>query len=219
MEPGRLLTGCRLAAALILVGCLGCAHVPQQSEAAKNAQIEASTAELRLRAVELGRDAMREVEIAADSIDARSVAARIRRNTLLWMLSTVSGATEAALRDNPVHAMVDLYAFRLQMEGFLSSTAGYANFGADVALGQRAVARFAKRREEVAVQVGAVFDDENRAAVQRWADAHPLDRLPFTRTALVGELAGTLRVQKNRSGQRWVASRVRWIASSTAPAS
>jgi hypothetical protein len=35
----------------------------------------------------------------------------------------------------------------------------------------------------VAAQVGAQFADADRAAVQRWADEHPLDHLPFTRTS------------------------------------
>ena len=195
MDPSRLFPRRRIAAAALLAACLGCAHVPQQSEEAKNARIEASTAELRLRVVELGREAMREVEIAADSIDAGDADARFRRNTLLWKLSTVSAASEAVLRENPVHAMVDLYAFRLQLDGFLASPAGSAAFGADVVVGRRAVARFARRWEDVADQVGAEFDAEHRAEVQRWADAHPLGPLPFTRAAVIGELALTLRVR------------------------
>jgi hypothetical protein len=200
MGSGRFLRECRLVPPLLLVACLGCAHVPQQSETMQNAQIEASSAELRTRVVELGREMIREVEIAADSIDARNADVGIRRSTLLWRLSTVSEATEVALRANPVHAMIDLYALRLQMDGFLSSAAGYASFGADAVLGRRAMARLAKSWEEAAEQIQAEFSDENRAAVQRWADAHPLDRLPFTRTSLLADLATTLRSQPGSIG-------------------
>ena len=62
MDPSRLFPRRRIAAAALLAACLGCAHVPQQSEDAKNARIEASTAELRLRVVELDREAMRVVD-------------------------------------------------------------------------------------------------------------------------------------------------------------
>jgi hypothetical protein len=196
MEPRRLLRLLRFTASWALVLLLGCAHVPRQTAAIRTAELDASTVELRTRAVELGRQAIREVELAADSIDVlnpQKVA--VRRNTLLWRMSTVSEAAEAVLRENPVHAMIDLYAFRLQMEGFLASPAGHASFGADAAVGQRAMARLAKRWEGVAAQVGAQFADADRAAVQRWADEHPLDHLPFTRTSLIAEIAQTLRVQ------------------------
>lgn len=200
MASGPSPRKCRLVAPLLLAACLGCAHVPQQSKTMEDVQFEASATELRTRAVELGRAVMREVEVAADSIDARNADLHIRRNTLLWRLSTVAEATEAALREDPVLAVVDLYALRLQMAGFLSSPAGYASFGPDAVLGQRAMARLARSLEAAAAQAGARFSDEDRAEVRRWVDEHPLDRLPFTRTSLIADLAHRLRSEPGSLG-------------------
>src|SRR5512144_377956 len=115
----------RLALPLILAACAGCAHVPQKSESVQRAGLESSTAELRIRAVELGREAMREIEIAADSIDTRTDDLHVRRNTLYFRLSAVPALTEASLRPDPVVAMLDLYAFRSQIANFVASPAGH----------------------------------------------------------------------------------------------
>jgi hypothetical protein len=113
----------------------------------KRAGLEATTSELRTRAVELGRQTMREIEIAADSIDAGTADPRILRSTLFLRLSSVPAVTEAVLRDDPVASMLDLYVFNAQLSGFLASSAGSSVLGDDVAMGRRAMARLAGRWE------------------------------------------------------------------------
>src|SRR5262245_12716143 len=126
----------RLVPVLVVPMLVACAHIPQQSEAVKRAGLQASTAELRTRAVELGRELMREIELAADSISSRSTDPAIRRNCALLKLSTLSAGTEAVLRQDPVVTMLDLYAFRVQLSDFLSSPAGYSSLGPDVSIAQ-----------------------------------------------------------------------------------
>lgn len=200
MGRDRVSNAVRILAASFLAGTLSCAHIPQQSQSLKQASIEASTSELRTRVVELGRDAMREVEQAADSIDNRTTDAKIHGNTLLLRLSTVSGATEAVLREDPIIAIVDIYAFRLQLSAFFSSPAGISYFGEDAAIGGRAMDRLAAGWEETAQAAGGNLKQETRALIHTWADEHPIDRLPFTRYSLVGEFARRLRDNESSIG-------------------
>jgi len=162
----------------------------------KRAGLESSTSELQALAVELGRESMGQIEIAADSIDAGTDDFTIRRNTLYLRLSCVPAVTEASLRQDPVVAMLDLYAFRLQMANFVASPAGHAAFGDQAPIAERAIGRNAARWDTVATSVGAHLTDDGRARLASWVNAHPIDRLPFTRTSLVGTLAIRLREQQ-----------------------
>lgn len=162
--------------------------------------MEASTSELRTRAVELGRQTIQEIEIAADSIDSRTTDGGIRRNTLYWQLSSVPAAGEAVLRDDPVVAMLDLYAFGLQLSDFLASPAGTLAFGPDVPIAQRAIVRARQRWETVAASMGARVTDKNRADLVSWARENPIDRLPFTRASLSGDLSTRLRDEQTSIG-------------------
>jgi hypothetical protein len=166
----------------------------------KRAGLEATTSELRTRAVELGRETMREIEIAADSIDAGTADPRILRNTLFLRLSSVPAVTEAVLREDPVVAMLDLYGFNAQLKDFLASPAGSAALGDGAAIARRAVGRLAERWEVVATSAGADVKDENRDKLASWARAHPIDRLPFTRASVIGDLGQILRNQQSGIG-------------------
>jgi len=190
----------RFVPGLIAAVLVGCAHIPKQSEAVKRAGLEASTAELRTRAVELGRELMREIELAADSISSRSTDPAIRRNCALLKLSTLSAGTEAVLRQDPVVTMLDLYAFRVQLSDFLSSPAGYSSLGPDVSIAQRTLARIASMWEGEATAMGAHFSDEDRGKLESWAHANPIDQLPFTRATLAGGLAQKLRSEQSGIG-------------------
>jgi hypothetical protein len=158
-------------------------------------QLESSTSELRTLAVEMGRESMRQIEVVADSMDAGTESLKVHRNTLYLRLSSVTAITEASLQPDPVHAMLDLYAFRLQLANFVSSPAGYEAFGDQFAIAQRALERNAARWEAVAQSTGGRLTDSGRAQITSWAQSHPIDRLPFTRTSLASALAATLREQ------------------------
>ena len=187
--------------AVLLVACAGCAHVPQQSESAKIISSQASTAELRAQTVELGRETLREIVVAADSIDARTTDPRIHRSTLYWRLSSLAAVQEASLRQDPVLAIIDLLTFELQLQHFLASPAGAAIFGVDVPIAERAVARLTERWRAMAKTTGAQLTDEDHAKLDVWVEAHPIDRVPFNRASLVGDLARRFREEKSSLGR------------------
>jgi hypothetical protein len=185
---------------ILLVACTGCAHVPQQSESAKLISSEASTAELRAQTVELARETLREIVVAADSIDARTTDPRIHRSTLYWRLSSLAAVQEASLRQDPVLAIIDLLTLELQLQQFLASPAGAATFGSDVPIAERAIARLTERWRVMAKTTGAQLTDEDRAKLDAWVEAHPINGVPYTRASLVGDLARRFREEKGSLG-------------------
>lgn len=165
------------------------------------AGVQASTSELRARVVDLGREAIREMEIAADSIDAGTADTLVWRNTLYLRLSTVSAIEEAVLREDPAISMLDLWALRVQMSDYLASPAGSEAFGAGIPIAERATARQVERWDATATAIGAQLTQDDRDRIESWARAHPIDRLPFTRSSLAGPLARTLREKQSSIGE------------------
>lgn len=190
----------RLLPAVMLAACASCAHVPQHSESVKQAGIEASDLELRTATVALGRDFLRAIEVAGDSIETVTQAEGVRRNSLLWKLSCVPAVEEAVLREDPIIAIIDLTAFYAQARDFLDSPAGAETFGAELPVAQRGIARLQAGWMAAAASVGVHLSDADRDKLLAWARAHPLERVPFTRATLAGGLAHTLRDQNSSIG-------------------
>ena len=179
----------RLLLPLLSCALLACAQVGTRAPTVDQPGAEYAQLELQINVVELGRDMMHAVEIAADSIDSLSTDAGVRRNTLLWRISTVPAATEAVLQPDPVIAMLDLYIFRLQQADFLASPAGARAFGDSVPVAQQAMEQIGEEWRGVVRQIGVTFPDSDRVRIDAWAHEHPLDRLPFIRTSPAGALA------------------------------
>ena len=179
----------------------GCAHVPQQTGLEQQFAGQASTDELRTQVIELARVALREIESAADSIDAANADPMVRRNTLLWRLSSVPAAEEAALREDPVIALVDLNAFRIQTSDFLASPVGSSSFASGIPFAQRAMERLQVALDTVAVQVRTKpMSPEAHDRLAAWARAHPIEELPFNRSSVIGELAVWMKTEEGGLG-------------------
>jgi hypothetical protein len=180
---------------LLLPGALvACARVGTRAPVVQQAGAKYSQLELQIDVVELGREMMHTVEIAADSIDSLTTDPAVRRNTLLWRISTVPAATEAVLRPDPVIAMLDLYVLRVQQSEFLASPAGANAFGDALPVAQQAMDRVQQQWSAVVTTIGATLPDSDRVRLDAWAHEHPLDRLPFVRPSPVTGLTSRLRM-------------------------
>jgi len=200
MRLPRFEAASRLLPAVLLGACVGCAHIPQQSESAKRAGFEGSNLELRTQTVSIGTEFLRQIEIAADSIEASTKDTRIQRNALEWKLSSVPAVEEAVLRGDLMIAVLDLSAFRQQLAAFLGSHAGHEAFGDQLPLAQHALDRLAPEWEAASASLGIHMTDEARAEIHAWVLEHPIERVPFVRATIVGQMAHTLRDQEGSLG-------------------
>src|SRR5262245_50361833 len=156
---------------------LGCLGVPQQSatlEAVKD--VEVSSALLQLRAYETGRLASSIIEVAADSIARVSDDPQVRLRSLQWKIAAIPLMQEASLHDEPLVAVVDLWALALQQAHYFGTGEGRNAFGPSQEIARAAADRVAietRRTFARSVRTGEI-PPEAVDAVPAWAASHPI---------------------------------------------
>ena len=172
----------------------GCPKVPQQTTLMTERGIEASATELRARMGEYGRRFAAYLEVSADSVIAATTDKDIQRAAILYKLSAIPAAHDAALRQDPLLAGWDTWALLRQLEAFAASDNGQRVFGEHNGLILGGIAQASAIFDELADAVTRQEDQDSTvdAAVQAWADAHPIEDVPFIRPSIIGEAAGFL---------------------------
>jgi hypothetical protein len=183
-----------------------CPKVPVQTGAMESApNIIVSADQLQLQAYELGRQMSARIVVAADSVLAATTDLAVRRHAIEWKVTGVPLAQEAAVRNDPLVAAVDLAAFSVQQQDFFTTGAGKDLFGPQQRMAVDATARM--RDDALALLRRASRGGElNPQAVDRiaaWARAHPIAGPDFQRASILdsdwqaigvstGSLAGTV---------------------------
>ena len=91
--------------------------------------ITLSANELQLRDFEVGRSLSARIAEAADQIRAQAADPAVRRNAMLWKISAIPLVQEAALRNDPQVAGMDLLAFSIQQVDCFTTGSGRSTFG------------------------------------------------------------------------------------------
>ncbi len=152
------------------------------------ASVSAEAMRIRMRA--LGPQMIARLERAADGIRRSSNDPRIRRAATTWKLNTVSALYRELFSQHPMAGLLDAWAMLIQMEGFLSSPAARADFGAAAAEALAAVQDLERRVEETFRWAEPGRDPAAvRAEIARWAEAHPIDGSLAARRSLREDLA------------------------------
>jgi len=166
-----------------------CAKVPTQSASMQaSPQLIVSANQLQLQCFEVGRTLATIIEQAADSIRAVSTDPVVRRNALLWKMSAIPLVQEAALRNDPMVAGVDLLAFTLQQSDYFTSGSGRDAFGAQQPI---AVAAAGQAINEMMLLASRVLRtgkmaDTSSANLKAWAAAHPMQGPALRRVSILG---------------------------------
>jgi hypothetical protein len=170
------------------LGLGGCAKVPTQSASMQATPLVVSTAALiQLQAFETGRAISTIIEQAADSIMETATDSAIRRNALLWKISAIPLAQEAALRTDPVIAAADLLAFTIQLSDYLGSGSGSQVFGAEQPIAVAAAGdaeRAARRLVDGSVKDGELSPQAD-SYLRGWAANHPMRGPALRRASLL----------------------------------
>lgn len=173
------------AIALVLAAC---AKVPTQSASMQATPAVVGTAALiQLQSFETGRTISTIIEQAADSIMSTTTDSAIRRNALLWKISAIPLAQEAALRTDPVIAAADLLAFTIQLSDYLGGGTGNRTFGAEQPIAVAAAAdaeRAARRLVDGSVKDGELSPQAD-SYLRDWAAKHPMQGPALRRASLL----------------------------------
>jgi len=182
----RLLRNASVTAAVLALGA--CARVPTQSASMQaSPELIVSANQLQLQSFEMGRNLSTLIEEAADSIRAVSTDPMVRRNALLWKISAVPLAQEAALRNDPHVASVDLLAFAVQQQDYLTSGSGRDAFGPRQPIAVAAAG--AAEREATGLVAsslkGGRLSASAEANIRTWAAGHRLQGPAFRRASVL----------------------------------
>src|SRR5271170_3037608 len=118
-------------AVAVLLPIAACLKVPAKSGAmafAPNVDIGAD--QLQLQVYEMGRLFSGDIVRASDSIAVETTDPHVRQRALMWKLDGIPLVQEAALRDDPLIAELDLAAFVDQQQAYFTSGDGREAFGA-----------------------------------------------------------------------------------------
>ena len=176
------------AIAVTVLAAGACASVPTRSAAMQSSPgISLSANELQLRDFEMGRGLSARIAEAADQILAQSTDPAVRRNAMLWKISAVPLVQEAALRNDPHVAGVDLLAFSIQQVDYFTTGSGRRTFGPAQAIAIEA-ARDAAR--EVMEFVSSALTSGRLSAstdayLREWAKAHPMQGPTIRRASIL----------------------------------
>jgi hypothetical protein len=183
----RLLRATTLITTVLALGA--CAKVPTQSasmQASPNLLVSAS--QLQLQCFEAGRTLSTIIEQGADSIRAVSADPVIRRNALLWKISAIPLVQEAALRDDPLVAGIDLITFTLQQSDYFTSEAGREAFGPQQPIAVEAARQAMDEMMALAARVLRTgrLADTSAGKLRAWAANHPIKGPAFRRLSVLG---------------------------------
>lgn len=192
--------------ASITVAALGtgsCARLSTESASTKaSPELAISTNQLQLRAFEMGRNLSTLIEQAADSILAASADPDVRRSALLWKISGIPLVQEAALRNDPQVAAVDLLAFTVQQLDYLTTGSGRNSFGPQ----QPIAVASAHEAERAAVALvssalqGGQQSDTSEAKMTAWAASHPMSGPALRRASVLESDWGLLGISSSSVG-------------------
>jgi hypothetical protein len=166
----------------------GCARVPSQSASmAASPEVAVSASQLQLQAFEMGRNLSMIIEQAADSIQVASTDPSVKRNALLLKISAIPLVQEAALRNDPHVASVDLWAFTVQLSDYLTTGSGRTSFGTwqPIAVASAADAeRAAMKRVSGSMESGQL-PATAEATLRKWAANHPMQGPALRRASIL----------------------------------
>ena len=179
----------RAAAIVFTALALGaCARVPAQSASmGANPELAVTASQLQLQAFEMGRTLSMIIEQAADSIQLASADPVVRRNALLWKISAIPLVQEAALRNDPHVATVDLLAFTIQLSNYLTTGSGRASFGSEQPIAVAAAGD--AERAAMNLVAGSLASGQMPATAQtnirKWAAGHPMQGPALRRASIL----------------------------------
>ena len=185
---------CDAGVLLVALVAAACFKVPQQSAVMERAgTVEVSATELREIVVQFGREFTRTVEVTADRLSAAAGDPRVHHATLVWKTLVARDVRRATLLDDPLVALVDVWALSRQMQGYFGTDAAAATFGDGWTTALATATRLEGLAHELALRIAgdsvtAAFEPR----LQDFVSRNPIDPQTFTRRSiLVADTAET----------------------------
>jgi hypothetical protein len=174
------------AGALLLAGC---PKVPTGTASMQQApNVDVTADQLQLQAFAMGHEVNGTIAATADSILNATTDVGVRRRAMLWRLNATPLVQEAALRNDPLVAVVDLAALTEQQSDYFTTGDGKNAFGTlqPVAVG----ASQQMQRDVVALMARSMKNGQLpprfTERLADWTAKHPITGPDFQRESILG---------------------------------
>lgn len=164
-----------------------------QKKESQGARYTKSASEIRLYLDDLAGIFAGTIEQTADRILEESTAADTRRHALLWKINGIPSAYRALFQPDPAVAILDVWAFSMQMVDYFDRGPGNNDFGR-----WQPIALEASHRLETRVRIfiaGGMPEGNIRSLqgkIQSWTSNHPIADDFMYRDSTAPELAGII---------------------------
>jgi hypothetical protein len=149
-------------------------------------------AELRVRVRALVGPYVGALEAAADEAALRCPDLAVRARALAWKIQAVPLAQDALLQADPLVALLDGWAYAIQLRNLLGG-GGADGLGACSGAAASSMARLAEAARAIVTEVAGRDVARADRLVERWALEHPLRALAAPRATVAAALAGASR--------------------------
>ena len=173
-----------------LSGSIGCGSVQTQPPLFASLDVPVTLTEFRMRTSDFTEFFVAVFEDTADVIIEQAEDEDMRRRAMVARLRVVTALLDAVSQPDPVASLVDVWAFCLQLQDFVTDGAGRDRFGEHQEVVIAATDVIVAEVENVVASVsGGEGTPVAAAFVRSWADEHPITVLPFARGTSAVELA------------------------------
>jgi hypothetical protein len=171
-----------------LVGC-GLETMPRGG-LAEERNLTVVGEELRIRVRALAGPYVGAIEATADAAAARCRSdPGVGVRALEWKLATIPQVQDALFEPDPLVALLDGWAYAMQMQRWLEGPAGHDAFRGCAGDAAAAMARIAGAARGIAEEVAPGRGQAAEEVVARWAGSHPLRSLFLPRDTIAPALA------------------------------
>jgi len=180
---------CALAAAMVMAALPGCAQSKQTAFMKSTGKIVTTAEELRSRMRSQAGIFAGAIEETADVIMQETEDEGIYDAALLWKARAIPAVFQAAFHPDPLMALMDTWAFAIQMRMFSSREGVVERFGDLQPMILETALRLEAGIESVAL-TAAVENDVSiaRERLEKWAMENPIRNRTFSRTAITQHL-------------------------------
>jgi hypothetical protein len=157
---------------------------------AERSQLSVVGEELRIRVRALAGPYVGALEEFADAAATDCGAdPEVRIHALRWKLAAIPQAQDALFEPDPLVALLDAWAYAVQMQRWLEGPVGAAALGDCSEAAAAAMGRLANRAREIADEIASDRGQVAEDFVQRWAASHPLRSLFLPRATIAPAIA------------------------------
>jgi len=175
---------------IILLTLSGCFSAPKETALMKEAGIEVSTIEYKIRLSEFGYRFAGIVELSADEIISKTLDTEIKKQALSWKIYAIPAMIRSLAIDDPLAAGIDAWILSVQMLQYFEDGYGKDLFGEYQDIAITASKLIISDIENLAREIKGTDDISKGQKISKdWANENPIENNKFLRVSALDKVA------------------------------